>query len=41
MNGLQKEPKTNWAAWYIAVLVFLFLQIIIYQLITLSFQHAS
>lgn len=41
MNQQQNESKTNWTAWYIAVMVFLLLQIIIYQLITLSFHQAS
>ncbi|GEM_PF-5234941 len=40
MSEHQQEPKSNWTAWYVAVLVFLLLQIVVYQLITVSFQQA-
>lgn len=41
MNNHQQEPKSNWTAWYIAVLAFLLLQILVYQWITESFHLAS
>lgn len=34
----QPEDKTNWKAWYIALIGFLLIQIIIYALITNSFD---
>ncbi len=33
-----EDPKTNWTKWYLAVTLFLILQIVIYYLITNTYK---